>query len=364
MTYLLVEGLRGRSDLDVTVIHCHSDVAEERTVAADNIAVRYLPLPKQRIVPNMITGVGRIASALRELKPDVVNAHGHSYAVAAINAGYIGARSPIWTIHGVIREEARYNPGLFNKLAYALAGRYERKALRQVREITAISPYIRDRFAGSTGARWHIVENPAPEDMFELPRTPVPGRLLVAATVTPRKDLATAVRTLAQVLPSVPAAHLQIAGSLDETEYVEQVRSACRALGVADRVEFLGQQSRAQMRTWYREAELVLLSSREEVSPMSAIEALAAGIPVVTTRAGGAGYVVEDGVTGRVVGIGDATAMASAIADLSSNGELYGAMSRNACRSARERFHPKRVSDRYLEIYRTVWASARGEGAL
>lgn len=359
VTYLLVEGLRGRPDVDVTVIHCHSDVAEDRIVRSDNITVRYLALPRQRIVPNMITGVRRIEAALRELQPDVVNAHGHSYAVAALNAGYTGARSPIWTVHGVIGEEARYNRGLFNRLAYGLAALYERRALANVREITAISPYIQQRFASRARANWRIVENPAPADMFGLARAPIPGSLLLAASVTPRKGLLTAVRAVAIAGRAAPEIRLRVAGSLANAEYVAQVRAECARLGVTDRVELLGLQSRAEMRQLYREAQLVVLSSQEEVSPMSAIEALAAGIPVVTTAAGGAGYVVDDGQTGRVVGVGDAEGLARAIVDLIQHPDTYCEMSRLAPVVARERFHPQRVADRYLEIYKAVWQTAQ-----
>lgn len=356
--FQLVEGLRQCPDVEVTVIHCHSDVPEDRTVQAENVKIHYLALPRRRVVPNMITGVDRIARMLQHLQPDVVNAHGHLYAVAALNAGYVGARSPVWTIHGVIGEEARHNPGLFNRLAFSLAGYYERRALAGVREIIAISPYIRDRFAGRTKARWHLVENPAPEDMFALERRVVPGRLLLAASVTPRKDPITLVRSLAMAGRELPSLHLQIAGRIDDADYVTRVRSVCQELGVANRVEFLGLQSRAQMRQRYREAQLVVLSSQEEVSPMSAIEALAAGIPVVTTRAGGAGFIVEDGRTGRVVDVGDAPAFAGAILQLLTSPDLYRELSRNAQAVAGQRFHPKRVAERYLEVYRLVWESA------
>ena len=358
VTYQLVEGLRRLPDVRVTVIHCHPDVAQDRCERAENVTVHYLAQPRRRVVPNMITGVGRIARLLRELQPDVVNAHGHSFAVAAMDAGYVGPRSPIWTIHGVIREEARYNPGLFNRLAYSLAGHYERRALARVREITAISPYIRDRFAARTAARWHLVENPAPEEMFALARRPVPGRLLLAASVTPRKDLLTAVRGVAIASRDLPSLHLQVAGRTDDADYVGKVRAACRELGVGDRVEFLGLQNRDQMRQLYREAQLVILSSQEEVSPMSAIEALAAGIPVVTTRAGGAGYIVEDGRTGRVVDVGDAEALGGAMVQVLSDPELYVALGRAAKIAAAERFHPRRVAERYLEVYRLVWETA------
>lgn len=347
VAYLLVEGFRRRADLDVHVIHCHSDIAEDRTVASGNVTVHYLAQPRQRIVPNMVTGVRRIRDELAAIRPAVVNTHGHNYAVAALEAGY----HPVWTIHGVLAEEVRYNPGLFNRLAFALAARYERRALAGVREITAISPYIRDCYAGRTRARWHLTENPAPDDLFELERQPVSGRILLPASVIPRKDPITLVRALALAVQTLPHLHLRIAGRTNEAAYVAQLRDACRELGVTDRVELLGVQSQAEMRQHYREAELVALSSREEVSPMSAIEGLAASIPVVTTAAGGAGYIVEDGVTGRVVPVGDAAALAGALCDVLGDPGTYRRMSEAARAAAETRFRLDRVVDAYLAAY-------------
>ncbi len=352
VTYQLVEGFRRRPELDVHVIHCHSDIGEDATVSRDNVTVHYLAQPRRRLVPNMATAIPRVAAQLKAIGPDVVNAHGHWYAVAALRAGF----PTVWTVHGVVAEEAQYNPGAFGRLASALAARYEREALAGVREITAISPYIRERFGGRTAARWHITENPAPDDLFDLVRTPVPGRLLLPASVIPRKDIVTLVAAVALARPSIRDLHLLVAGRTNEAAYVQEVLDACQHRGVSDVVHLLGVQGQAQMRQLYREAQLVVLSSREEVSPMSAIEGLAAGIPVVTTAAGGAPYIVEDGVTGRVVPVGDARAFADALCRVLTDARIYQAMSAAARPAAERRFRLERVVDAYLAAYAAALA--------
>lgn len=356
VAHLLVEGFRHHDDLEVHVIHCHSDIAADHAASDGKVTLHCLAMPRRRLVPNMAAGVRRIAATLRDIRPDVVNAHNPSFAAAALEAGY----RPVWTIHGIPAEEVRYNPGLFHRLAFALMGYYERRALAVVREITAISPYIQRSYAGRTKARWHLIENPAPDDLFVLPRQPVPGRLLMPASVIPRKDPITLVRSLALARRERGDLHLQIAGRTNETAYVAQVQGVCRELGLADHVQFLGVQSQAQMREHYSEAQLVVLSSREEVSPMSAIEGLAAGIPVVTTRAGGAGYIVDDVQTGRVVDVGDAQALAGAILDVLSDPKRYQEFSFRARAAAEARFRRDRVVERYLEVYRLATMPARG----
>lgn len=85
---------------------------------------------------------------------------------------------------------------------------------------------------------------------------------------------------------------------------------------------------------------------------MSAIEALAAGIPVITTRAGGAGYIVDDGQTGHVVPVGDAEALACALVHVLGDPGVYAAMSQAARPTAEARFRLDRVAARYVEVYR------------
>jgi glycosyltransferase involved in cell wall biosynthesis len=87
---------------------------------------------------------------------------------------------------------------------------------------------------------------------------------------------------------------------------------------------------------------------------MSCIEALAAGIPVVTTAAGGAGYIVDDRVCGRVVPVGDAAAFAHALCDVLTSAGTYRAMASAARPIAERRFRLDRVVDAYLAAYRAA----------
>ena len=184
------------------MIHCHSDVLASRTTAQGNVTLHFLAQTRQRIIPNMATKIGQIARVLRDLAPDVVHAHGHNLALAALRAGY----APIWTIHGVLAAERPQYRGLFNRLNFALAQHYERLALAQVRTVTTVSPYVveayRDRAAVET---WRVIENPAPPACFDLPRQPIAGRVLMPAAVIPLKDPLTLVRAAAQVRAAIHA---------------------------------------------------------------------------------------------------------------------------------------------------------------
>ena len=95
-------------------------------------------------------------------------------------------------------------------------------------------------------------------------------------------------------------------------------------LGLARSCLFLGYQE--DVAAWYAICDAVVLSSASEGTPVTIIEALAAGRPVVATRVGGVPDVVEDGETGFLIGPGDTAAMAERLEVLARDPALRASM--------------------------------------
>ena len=132
----LVRGLQRFQDLDLTVVHCHSDIAHDDERSLGRTRLLYLAMPRQRLVPNLITSVGRIAQVVRELAPDVVHAHTAHFAYAGLQAGAL----TVLTIHGVLSEQRRvYRRTLYDRARYGLLAYYEARVLGRVSAVTAIS---------------------------------------------------------------------------------------------------------------------------------------------------------------------------------------------------------------------------------
>ena len=110
------------------------------------------------------------------------------------------------------------------------------------------------------------------------------------------------------------------------------VEALAAELGVADRCRFVGFQK--QIRPWYAAFDALILTSANEGTPVVAIEALAAGRPVVATRAGGTGAVVRDGETGYLEAIGDTDALAERLATLGRDPELRRRMGARGARTS------------------------------
>ena len=140
------------------------------------------------------------------------------------------------------------------------------------------------------------------------------------------------------------AAFGQVAAALHEAQLVmigdgplfEATRQAARSLGLQDRVEFKGRQTSQQVASAMREARVFVQHSIRTVrgdsegTPVSILEAGAAGLPVVSTRHAGIKDVVQHGSTGFLVDEGDVAAMADFMLELGFKPTLAGSMGRQA----------------------------------
>ena len=347
----LVQALKSYDDLDIHVVHCHSDIEADRIVSDGNVMVHYLAMPRMRLIPNLVRSIGRLDTVLQEMRPDLVHAHTAHFAYAAIRAGL----PTILTIHGVLSKQRQvYSRTLYDRLRYGLLAFYEKRALPRVRCIVAISPYVVQEYAAQGSVSWVRIDNPVPPALFEIPDQHVAGRILYVGSIDERKDLLTLLRSLKHLRSHVPKAHLRIAGQVNSEHYEGRVRHFVHEQGLDDAVQFLGLLDRKQLYGEYARCAIVALASLEENAPMAVIEAMAAGKPVVATRIGGIPDLVKDGETGYLIEVGDDAALAARIEELLCDATLARSMGRRAREVARERFSAARIAEQYYRLYQDI----------
>ena len=121
-----------------------------------------------------------------------------------------------------------------------------------------------------------------------------------------------------------------------------------------EKISFPGWVRGADKDKFLREAALFMLPSYQEGLPMSILDAMGYGLPIVSTEVGGIPQLVDEGVSGKLSKAGDTKAIGSAIADLLKDRNKYEAASKASLSIARERFgfdaHVKRLERVYEEI--------------
>lgn len=156
-----------------------------------------------------------------------------------------------------------------------------------------------------------------------------------------RKGLDTAIRALAAL--DDPESRLVVVGKGDTARY----RTLADTLGVADRIAWLG--ARADVERWYAAGDVLVLPARYEPFGNVHLEALASGLPVVTSTHAGGAEIIEEGVNGAVREPDDAGGIAEAIRRLSARpvGEM-----RDGCRRSAEPYTYARQVTRLEAVWR------------
>jgi glycosyltransferase involved in cell wall biosynthesis len=145
----------------------------------------------------------------------------------------------------------------------------------------------------------------APSDRTE-------SRLLFVGRLVPGKGLEILLKALALLKSSVPTASLRIVGGGDE-QYVTELTGIAHGLGVGGAIEFAGVvPNGSQLWREYEEAKLFVCPSLSEGFPRVLYEAMALGVPIVSTAVGGVPNLLTDGVHALLVPPGDAERLADA----------------------------------------------------
>ena len=211
----------------------------------------------------------------------------------------------------------------------------------------------------------HVVPNVIDLDRFRPGPRPAPGRaphFLIARNLEQIYDIPTGLRAFAVIRETFPGARLTVAGTGPLRPDLEHLAAQLR---VTDAVHFTGRLDNERMASLYQSVDLVLNPTRIDNMPISVLEALASGVPVVSTDVGGIPFVVEHGRTGLLVPPGDPEAMAGAASSILRTPGLATAF-RDAGIAATAQYAWPIVGPQLLAVYTKVLrrgtpASAPGE---
>ncbi len=222
--------------------------------------------------------------------------------------------------------------------------------------VTAVSRYLRDVTVREFAVRRPVEVLPnfvdgqlyRPEGASAFARSlAAPGEcvLLHVSNFRPVKRIADVLAVFDRVRREVPA-RLLLVGDGPDRSLAERLAGSG---GFADRTTFLG--NVASIETILPVGKLFLLPSDAESFGLAALEAMACGVPVIGTDAGGLPEVVQNGSEGYLRPVGDVDGMAEAALTLLRDREKWDHFSRNARRRAVEVFPASAIVPRYRELY-------------
>lgn len=181
--------------------------------------------------------------------------------------------------------------------------------------------------------------------------------VLFFGTLEAGKGIFDLLQAVAALRDAVPDVRLVCAGEGDRA----CVARHAERLGIADAMKFIGRVGPSGKRALFESAAAFVLPSYAEGLPVSLLEAMAAGVPVVASPVGGIPEVVVDGVSGFLVAPGDTAALSRFLRKLLLERALGARLGAAARESVRLRFAPERSIARLEEIYADAGLTAIGE---
>jgi glycosyltransferase involved in cell wall biosynthesis len=323
-----------------------------------DVPVRHVPLVRPVRPLTDLHCLLVVRGLLRESGAKLVHTHmakaGTIGRVAALSLGRRRRPRLVHTFHGHVLQ------GYFAGPEQRAFVQFERVLAKHSDVLIAVSPEVRDELLDlgiGTPAQYRVV--PLGFDLAPLLAVGTPGgpegRLRAALGLAENVPLAGTVgrlvpvkdhATLFSAVASVPGLHLAVLG---DGELRATLEALAHDLQIADRTHFTGWWT--DVPSALADLDVVVLSSRNEGTPVALIEALAAGRPVVATDVGGVRHVVQDGETGWLCGPGDAVGLARLLQKVVSEPETSGRMAEAGRLRVAARFGYERLLAEHRALY-------------
>ena len=339
-----------RSRWDLRLAHHPAAAIDPLVAGADALGVPRWEVP--RMDPGF-EGVARLpgyVAGLRRHRPDIVHLH-LSWPLACQYAlvGAFIARVP-----AVVATAQLYVDVTLSRRVWWQQRAYTRAVDRYI----AVSRHVEDQLVEGLGwsrDKIEVVHNSIDVDAFT--RAPSPslraelagGAEVPIVLVPARLEAQKGQRDLLHAATELRDVRFVFAGDGPDRDALEAL---ARELRVGDRTTFLGH--RRDMAELMAVSDLVVLPSWYEGLPLSLLEAMAAGVPIVTTRIGGIDELVRDGEHGLLVEPRAPAALAAAIKRVLDSPALAASLARAARTHVREHFSAEATSRRVGEIYGEV----------
>ncbi len=249
-------------------------------------------------------------------------------------------------------QRARGLRKLWTQRMTQITTRIERQTLPRMMHVFAESDYTQKLFDGYLEPTRLELGPPGVDSQFFRPRSSyaATGYILSVGRFTdPRKNvrlLIDAYSRLRKVSPTAPS--LVLAG---RTGISVQDMAYAQALGVAGQISVWTDVSRSELCTLYQNAALFALSSDEEGLGVVILEAMACGLPVVSTDCGGPATAIQPEITGLLTPVGDAAALAEAMRALLDDPDRRRKIGQTARACIEDRFSLEAAGRVYLDAY-------------
>ena len=338
------------------IIYClthRGDFAKE----AEASGIRIVAFQKER-GPSPGT-VWAMVKMLRKDRPDVLHTHNHLVHHYGVLAGRLaGVPAIVNTRHGALVQIKEQGSGFVATTSSpdTKADLIYRACLRWTDAVVLISEATRNFYVehrGCPSSKTHVILNGAPLERF-LCSPASPGSLRprirfgTASRMVADKDHFTLLAAFARAAESLPHAELHVAG---DGPLRSRIESSIAELNLKQKVVLHG--AVREVPVFLKQLDIFVMTSVNEGLPVAVLEAMAAGLPIISTRVGGIQEAAIEGLNARFAKRGDAAGLAHEMTQMALCPDLAG-IGAHGRRLVMERFQIERTWKEYEELFNRI----------
>lgn len=350
-TYHLANELT-KLDNEVHVITPYPNPSEEKSSA---IQVHRHPIntyPDEPSLRAFIDGITFFRQALKTIegiKPDIIHAQNITNSIPAYLAWKKYHIPYVICIHGNLELMGPFLPKPLKRFWKNLPH------IKSAAGIIALTPEMWGRIENELGHTSQVIPNGVDLEKFypaiDEKKISAKKTIVTLSRIDDKKGLEYAIQSMTKIIEKYPDVRLKIIGDGDYRKTLEKLVDE---LSLRDCVEFTGLIPNDEVPDNLRDADIFLLPSLFEGLPLTLLEAMACGLPVISTPVSIAPDMVNKWNCGVIVPFKSPDAIAGAVSDLLSNHEAMKSIGKRGALAAKESASWKSIAEKYVRLYSSI----------
>lgn len=263
------------------------------------------------------------------------------------------------TVHGLVgveKKNALRRHFSFKTLyQYITQSFAERRLINNAPYLIVDTQYVAENLKRYNDSNHKITVIPQGIDdvFYKLSCSETSTEILSVGAFSARKGHLHLIKAFEELLKRGVESHLTICGTVAEQCYYQELQEYLKNSPFRKQVCLKCDISQKELYVMYQKAHLFALHSQEESQGIALVEAMAAGLPVVATKAGGIPNVVKDKEMGLLTEYGDISAFSNSLEELITNNEVWKTMSIRCCQESNQ-YAWSHIAERVEEVYQIV----------
>lgn len=288
--------------------------------------------------------------------PDLIHFHGTGPNILSISN--LPRDRTIITQHGILRIELKYQIGIRNKIKYFLKSIIETIYFPKFSNYIFISNHNfnnANNYYKSNFSNYAIIPNAVNIDYFNIKsKNTTNNHILYVGFISRLKNLLFLIKIINELKNKQKVFKLTIVGDIKDYKYYQECKQFIKSNNLTDIISFKGYLDQNKLLSLYNIIDIFVLPSLQENSPISLLEAMAAGKVSVASNIGGIPEIINNNKTGFIFKNNDYKGLYSILSKLYNNYPLLDSIGQNAQKVIMKRFNPQYIARSMNKFYNSI----------